>query len=65
VTRHHGRATAKVPPKVAEQRVAPRCVRCDGTGFVCKCCGESEPACACPETDKNPGTCTDCGGSGT
>jgi hypothetical protein len=52
--------------RTREEDVADEnCLTCDGTGFVCDICGESEAACECMESkdEARPtySDCPDCG----
>jgi len=41
----------------------PRCFRCDGTGELCRVCGETEKACLCDGAFALM-ECEDCNGTG-
>lgn len=45
-----------------KEQAHSRCFRCDGHGFICDICGESEVACKCEEPTFSD--CSDCGGTG-
>lgn len=56
-----------LPPPLSRPNEPRRCFRCDGTGRICDCCGESDAACSCEREGLGlpaRSDCDDCKGTG-